>query len=179
MDNQQLLQAIRTADSEQIRQLLAQGVSPNGEPEPLLLWLRPRTLPLVEAIRSRNATIVRLLLEAGANPNAADRQGVLPLKVAVYLSDEGIVRLLLVHGADPEKRGGDEIANALQQAAYEGNIPMVRLLLEHGADPAAVTSQDKTVLARLRGPVLQLLIDAGAQVPPEILAMLREGSALP
>ncbi|MBW4697732.1 MAG: ankyrin repeat domain-containing protein [Aphanocapsa lilacina HA4352-LM1] len=88
MDNQQLLQAIRTADSEQIRQLLAQGVSPNGEPEPLLLWLRPRTLPLVEAIRSRNATIVRLLLEAGTNPNAADRQGVLPLAEPISLPED-------------------------------------------------------------------------------------------
>ncbi|UFP93150.1 ankyrin repeat domain-containing protein [Gloeobacter morelensis MG652769] len=134
-------------------------------------------MPLIEAIRCRQQEIVHLLLEAGANPNAADKRGALPLKIAVHLGSEPIVQLLLEHGADPNKRASGETTSAIQHAAFYGHVELVRVLLEHGGDPDTVL-QTKS-LFRIRGPILQMLIDAGGEAPEEILRMLRKGSALP
>ncbi|MBW4697731.1 MAG: ankyrin repeat domain-containing protein [Aphanocapsa lilacina HA4352-LM1] len=177
MAEQALIQAIREANAEAVRRQLEGGASADGQAGLLKVVVRPEVVPLVEAVRGGQQEIVRLLLEAGANPNAADKRGALPLKIAVHLGSEPIVRLLLEHGADPNKRAGGETTSAIQHAAFYGHVELVRVLLGHGGDPDTVL-QTKS-LFRMRGPILQMLIDAGGEAPEEILRMLREGSALP
>lgn len=153
-----LAEAADCGDMERVRQLLAEGVSPDED------------AAITRAAYSNHEDIVRLLLESGANVNATDAQDNTALHHAVHWGRTGIVRLLLDAGADAtidninghetplilavlmgrtdcvrlllEKRDCSKeinkriegITTLLHMAVASGHTEIVRLLLQHGAD---------------------------------------------
>ncbi|AGY58674.1 ankyrin repeat domain-containing protein [Gloeobacter kilaueensis] len=179
MSTSPFYRAIQAGNLPLVQRLLAAGASLEGERDRLTPWLLPQSTPLIEAIRSHHLPIAALLLELGADPNAFTRTGTTPLAAAVQLDDDEAVRLLLEWGADVNFKTNAQMASPLQRAAYDGQENLVRLLLAHGARPDTVLQNDVSSLIRIRGPILQMLIDAGGRAPDDILKLLRDGAALP
>ena len=153
-----LAEAADCGDMERVRQLLAEGVSPDED------------AAITRAAYSNHEDIVRLLLESGANVNATDALDNTALHHAVHWGRTGIVRLLLDAGADAtidninghetplilavlmgrtdcvrlllEKRDLtpyinrriEGVTTLLHMAVEDGHTEIVRLLLKHGAD---------------------------------------------
>jgi len=80
--------AIRAHDLATVRQLLKEGVNPNGT----FLFL---------ASLEKDQPIVQLLLSKGANPNQRERHGFTAITAAVFEGNYRIAEMLLDHGADP------------------------------------------------------------------------------
>ena len=151
----ELLDAIRRADTKQVRAMLQAGANPDlrdagGVPA------------LMRAVVYLPAKDVRLFIDRGADVNASSGSGATALMWAA--PDTGKVRLLLDRGARPDLRAKDG-ATALVAAARFGNSDAMRLLLARGADPQASANGALDLLRIAYGrndrTMRQLLADAG------------------
>ena len=166
--NKSLFQAVKNADIEQVKLLIAEGADIDArwgdtttqEQREKAKAEDPNTTPLYFAVDANNMDLVKLLVEAGADVNAGSWP---PLCRAVEKNNTAIAEYLIDHGANvnyPKDWG------PLQQAPYvSNNIEMVKLLLARGADinagpwPALDIS-----IWNGRKDVFDLLIQRGADV---------------
>ena len=162
--NEFLHEAIAEKDVDLVRQVLAQGVDPNGTGDdgatPLyhavlggevgiirtLLRAGARVAAdageeartLHAAVEDINAFVVNLLLEYDGNEalNLFDYVERTPLMIAVQLDNAAIAQHLIRAGADVNARDEPHSGDtALHKAVASGNLKMVELLLKAGADP--------------------------------------------
>ncbi len=134
-----IAQAAFSGDFEQVRNLLAQGVDPNGAGS-------SGESPLLLAVRAGHVHVIQALLRAGADPG--QRGGVndwTPLMHAVHKNQERSAIALLEGGADPNAITG-HAETALMMAAGYGQTGMVRILLSRGADPRSHEAHGGTSL---------------------------------
>ena len=112
-------------------------------------------LELVEAAKAGNVTAVREWLESGGDPNDTDSRGcTLLLKVVITgeISDAhlDVARLLLSHGADVNKSDVDSFTPLHCCAIFpkqSSRGPLIQLLLDAGAGVNATTGAGETPLA--------------------------------
>ena len=181
-----LTMAVKEADMEMCKRLLAAGASPNVANE-------YGEMPLHIAAGARDVEFVRLLLEAGADPKALQQQKKIPfdlclgdterelevrrvlaaaggvpedmppLVLAAALNDAAACERLVEEGA--EVNGSDARGlTALHWAAAVGNVELCRRLLKAGAD-ASLLGNNHTVLCW-----------AGLKNQPQVCeALLEEG----
>jgi hypothetical protein len=130
----------------------------------------PAALAMAESLRQGNRTRFAEQLKAeGAAVDLRGTGGSTPLMYAVLYGDRQGVEALLARGADPN-RPNDAGSTALMWAVDD--VELTRVLLEYGADPRARSDEGLTpvfIAARWSrpGPVLQLLLDYGAD-PPDV-----------
>jgi len=189
---QQLLTAIDSGDSNQIRALIAQGADVNfrgNDPE--------GETPLIRAVTAGQAGIVELLIESGANVNCASRlNGATPLMFA--RGNTAIMRDLIAAGADVSARtatqelvssisgkiiwrGGD---TALHLAAAANNTDAAKVLIQAGADVEARAANGLAPLdyaLKLGRPteVAEALVEAGAQLTSQRLELMHSSAHEP
>jgi ankyrin repeat protein len=160
-DSDQLIEAARNQDWQQVRTLLVRPADVNRRSEDgstALLW----------AAHWNDLQTAELLVRAGADTNAANDFKMTPLSQACTNASSAMVALLLQAGADPNAR----IATGetpLMTCARTGNADAVGMLLEHGADVnAEEPTQRQTALmwaaAEQHPNVLQTLIAAHANL---------------
>lgn len=129
LQEQRLLLAVSTNNTERVENLLVSGVSPNAADKQLRSALHLAT--------SRGyVEIVRLLLEYGANPNKLDIIRNTPLHLAACLNNFQIIKMLLDAGADVRSldvygRNPLQLAESklqlLRRSWKEGAIEMLQL----------------------------------------------------
>jgi ankyrin repeat protein len=95
-----LVRAVRADSIGDLRELLADGVSPDAEAP-------DGTRPLGEAARNGRIEAGRVLLEAGANPDLADSAGLRPFDLAMERGNPEFLAMLVLDaaraaGASPE-----------------------------------------------------------------------------
>jgi ankyrin repeat protein len=152
--------AAQANDVGKVRQLLADGYSPNQTEEIGL------TTGMHAAAANGNLQIMAILFKAGANINQRDKVGSTPLDYAAEHSQLEAVKLLLDMKAtvDAENKNG---MTALMYAARIGDPEMVRALLAHGASPNKTdyTGRDAVSWAidSHRQAVVQVLKDAASR----------------
>lgn len=160
-DRSVLIQAVKNADKEIVRSLVAQDVDVNGR-------LPDGATALHWAVHLDDLEMADLLIGAGAEVNVTNDYGVMPLSLACTNGSAAMVRRLLTAGADPNaKRPTDE--TPLMTAARTGKVDAVKALLEHRADVgAAENSRGETALMWAAGEghadVVRLLAEHGADV---------------
>jgi ankyrin repeat protein len=155
-----LIDAVKKADLEAVRGLIAQGADVNvseGDGSTALLW----------ASHGDDLRIVELLVSEGADANAANDLGATPLWTASENGTAEIVEALLSAGADANKalRNGE---TPLMTASRAGHGEVVEMLLMWGADSDATGPRNQTALmwaASARHPdVVAVLVENGANV---------------
>ena len=168
----ELIEAARSLDSQQVRDLLGRGTDVNVESSDgstALLWaahwndLEIATMlvgagadpnlsnefqmtPLSQACLNGSAPLVDLLLEAGANPNTPIASGQTPIMTCARSGNVEAVTMLLAGGADVNATEPVEDQTALMWAASEHHAEVVGVLLEARADPTAHTRKGFTAL---------------------------------
>ena len=169
--NKSLFEAVKKADIEQVRLLIAEGADVDAkwgdtntkEEEENAEAQNADNTPLyyAYAVDSNNMNLVKLLVEAGADVNAGQ---IPPLCHAVYQNNTAIAEYLIDHGARvnyPEDMG------PLQIAPYiSNNIEMVKLLIARGADINAgivATALHRATWMEHKD-IIELLIQHGANV---------------
>ncbi|KAH6699782.1 ankyrin repeat-containing domain protein [Leptodontidium sp. MPI-SDFR-AT-0119] len=158
--------AVVEGDLDIFRLLLSRGADPN--------ITRPGhggETPLAAALRCSRGTMLKELLEYGADPNFSASVAFVSAAESGYT--EGML-MLIKHGADVHVQGGVP-GKALHAAARNMNISMVKFLLDQGVDVNATGGRHGTALMAVlenlcysgqnqAGPVIQTLLDAGANV---------------
>jgi uncharacterized protein len=144
-----LFQAIRSGNSDDLKRQLAGGADPNDTIHSYSA--------LMAAALNGSVEQMKILLDGGAKVNYETTTGISALWLAIPDWDK--TSLLLEHGADVQhKVGGYGILVKL--AAMPGSIKLFRMLVDRGADPRksaadnsllynAATSGDTSVLALL------------------------------
>jgi ankyrin repeat protein len=158
-----LADAVQHRDKQTVLALLKKKAdvnAPQGDGATALHW----------AAYLEDAETTSLLLTAGANVNAVNSYGIPPLVLAAESGNAKIIQQLLKAGADPNGtvRAGEA---PLMLAARTGKVDAVKVLLEAGAKiNAKETWNGQTALmwaaAAGHGPVIQALIDYGADMSP-------------
>ena len=121
-----LIDAVKRADLQTVRSLVAQRVDINAsEPDgsTALHW----------ATRRDNPVMVDLLVSAGANARAATRYNVTPLALACANGNAVVIERLVKAGADPNGTS-EEGQTALMTASLTGKVAAVKALVAHGAN---------------------------------------------
>jgi len=136
--NDQLMDAIRARDTEQVRTLLHSGADPNAKD-------RNGKTPLVQAVLEGFFQVIPLLLENGAEVNSHANDGMTPLFWAASLGDVKTVRVLLNKGADVNARNNSGWT-PIMSAASLGHAETVRSLLEKHADISVKDKNGNTAL---------------------------------
>ncbi len=163
----ELLDAVRSGNIEDLRELLDQEADPNAEDRLRCTALETAVvcgnLEAAALLLERGATIkkcllgetaavgdfacLELLLAWGADVNAPDCQYVTPLVRASQAGRADVVRLLLEHGANVNGTTQDRYEDtALMWASWSGHTEIVGILLEHGADVDAESSDGLTAM---------------------------------
>lgn len=152
-----LIKACKKGRLEIVKNLLSEGVNPNGE---------GKYIPLLYASENGYRAIVELLLEKGANVNSQDKYGDSALLWAVNHKHTNVVKLLLDKGADVniKNKGG---TCALEYCVYgEIDVDLIKLLLDKGANVNSCNKKGETPLfwATLfqKEEIVRLLLRAGA-----------------
>ncbi len=192
--DRRLVDAVRSQDSAQARQLLATRVDVNATSEDgstALLWAAHwndvpvaealiragadpnaanafRMTPLSRACTNGSAALVGLLLEAGANPEAAIATGETPIMTCAASGNAAAVRMLLAQGASVNAAEPSQHQTAVMWAAAERHADVVALLAEAGANLQARTKKGFTALhfAAREGDIegIKRLLAAGVDV---------------
>jgi hypothetical protein len=148
--DEELYQACRSSDLEEVKVLLAKGAFPDGHQN---FWgvtaLHKATL------RGKKGGIptMQLLLQAGANVNQVDKKdGSTPLHKAAERGLATKVEWLLLHGASINAID-HKLQTALHRATDHGHTGTVKLLVNHGADIKIknITQRDAANIAFIRG----------------------------
>ena len=155
-----LIDAVRAADIEGARALIADGVDVNGrdgDGTTSLHWAalnddvetgrvlieagarvgvpnRFDATPLALAAENGSAAFIALLLDAGADPDAATPEGETALMTVSRTGRADAVRLLLARGADPDRAEDWRGQTALMWASAENNLGAAAALIEGGAN---------------------------------------------
>ena len=155
-ETSELMKAIQANDVRWVRAEIAAGANVKGDVRPLREAVIHGYVPIARALieggaevnglgyplnaaaRAGQAETVALLIQRGADVNARDLTGYTPLIEAV-LSPNGLeaAKLLLAAKADPYTKSQSSCTcaeNALQWAAYQGNVAIAELLLAVGMD---------------------------------------------
>jgi serine/threonine protein kinase len=119
-----LLAVVKIGDTETLRRMLSEGVSPRCEKG-------AATTPLHEAVRRGLTVETQLLLQYGADPNVRDKKGDTPLHYAVRENAFLIASHLLQNGADPNL--ADHKGKLPLRTAELIDTELERLLLKYGA----------------------------------------------
>jgi ankyrin repeat protein len=182
---QDLFNAAKTGNTEEVRRLLAEGADPDVQH----LWWNDKTrrhltdLPtaMMAAVQGKHLETVKALLEGGAGLDVRNKNDLSALDYAVTSGRPETVALLLEAGAafDTQNIKG---FSPLMDAAFGGHVEAVRLLLDKGANPdLGVFASDpksgegrggETALMLAcakdrpadRLEILNMLLDAGAQI---------------
>jgi ankyrin repeat protein len=174
-----LVAAIRKADAQAIRHLLANGTDVNARDA-------EGNTPLILASFYASPQCVELLLERGADVNAANRAGATPLIRAATSYEK--TRLLVTAGAHIRVRTALGNTPLLLAARRAGNSRTVQLLLDRGAD--ATQRNDVGISPILAGAAsgdletVRLLLEAGARAddfpePSQVRAAFIAGARTP
>ena len=193
-----LIDAVKQADLEHIRALIAAGADVNTagtDGTTALHWAVHRddvgigaaliaagadvnrnnrfgAMPLALASENGSVAFIDMLLEAGANPNAATPEGETVLMTVARTGRAAAVQLLIDHGAKPNLAEGWREQTALMWAAAENNLAAVDVLLAGGANVQARSAGGfSPLMFAVRAghkDMAALLIDAGAS-PEETL----------
>ncbi|XP_072947191.1 protein phosphatase 1 regulatory subunit 16A isoform X2 [Epargyreus clarus] len=99
-DSVMLLEAAARNDVEEVRRLLARGVTPDATNEDGLTALH-------QCCIDNNEAMMRLLLDHGANVNAEDSEKWTPLHAAATCGNLNLVRILIQRGANLLAVNGD------------------------------------------------------------------------
>ena len=159
-DTSLLFDAVRRAEPDKVRRMLAAGVSLDyldEEGDPIVVAAATRgdsevvallvdagadvdavsetsgEAALHRAIRNDHVDAVRVLLSAGVNLDALVAGDVTPLMYAAITGADKVAVLLLAAGADPNEIWSGGLP-ALTLAADKGHYECVRVLLRAGAD---------------------------------------------
>jgi ankyrin repeat protein len=163
-DTPPLIAAVRAADTDAVRGLLADGadaITPQADGTTALHWAVHResvelvdllgagadpdrandlgTTPLVMASAQARGSIVARLLEASANPNLALASGETPLMHAARGGSVAAIEALLEHGADVDATESARRQTALMWAVANRHPEITRRLVDAGADVTART----------------------------------------
>lgn len=156
-----LQNAARANDIGRVRELLAEGVDPNGLNTGGLGALHRAAWP-------GHTEVVPVLIEGGADPNQPSNSGATPLLIAVANARDAFIELLAGLGGDVNQ-GDNHGLTPLDKAAQGGHVETVRLLLRLGANPRqsdehgwtplhwAASSSRSTAIE-----VMQILLENGA-----------------
>ena len=145
-----LLDAAIHGDSEQVVNLLCNGMVDVNCSNLSQTLFSPIPTPLNEASREGHINVVRILIDNGANPNEAKKGEHTPLVGASLHGHKDVVKLLLDRGADPNLASKSHLDamhyTALHLASRGGNKGTVKVLLEGGAEPNVMTDSMHTPL---------------------------------
>jgi ankyrin repeat protein len=133
-----LIYACDEGNSTKVKDLLAQGVDPNGTDE-------DGATPLMFAVRKGNASIARRLIERGASVVAHQKDGFTPLIIASMFNQLDLITVLTSAGARVDA-GSDNGFTALHYASQGGNVQIVSALLASGATVDLKNSEGATPL---------------------------------
>jgi cytohesin len=165
----QLFEAVSAGQVDRVRELLAEGASPDAADE-------FDTTVLVQAIDDDHEEIARLLLEAGADPNRSEG-GDTPLMKAARSGLQATTRLLLDKGADVSAADEGMGMTALHWTVWwsrqvaggptrPGSVESTRYLVSKGSPLEARSHDGSTALhmAATLGEleIVRLLLEAGA-----------------
>lgn len=145
--SEQLIEAIRSGDKNQVNTLLQQGADANARD------IYGATALMVAA-HAGNLELVDALLAAGAEVDAKDELGWTALIKACYndVEDRGypeVVSRLIGAGADPNVKIGYGIRPLMLAAGY-GEAAVCEALLAGGADVLARNDGDLTALMMVK-----------------------------
>ena len=170
--NKSLFEAVKKADVEQVRVLIAEGADVDAkwgdintkEEEKKAEAHEAYCTPLCCAVDSNNMDMVKLLVEAGADVNAAGSWP--PLCRAVDENNTAIAEYLIDHGANVNAYPIDEGWGPLQETAHVSNsIEMAKLLIARGADiNSRIYPALNSAINQERRDLSELLIQRGADV---------------
>lgn len=158
---QSKFKSININDTEQVKTLISQGLSPNERNDDPF----NQDHLLTYAVRNNAIETVRYLLTSGSNVDARSLNfNKTPLFQASYNNHLEIAKILIENGADANAQdiNGN---NALREAIVPKHSDMVRLLLKAGCKPDQVNSDGKSMR--------DLAKELGFQ---EIIKILNEGS---
>ena len=160
--NKSLFEAVKKADVEQVKLLIAGGADVDAKWGDTSTKEEEKTAdntPLCYAVDANNMDLVKLLVEAGADVNAGRWP---PLCAAVDANNTAIAEYLIDHGANvnaPKDWG------PLQEAIQIDNIEMVKLLIARGADiNAGIGTALHRAIWMKHKDIVELLIQHGANV---------------
>jgi len=150
-------QAVRSANTRTLKQLLQKGLSPNFRME-------NGDTGFTYAVRAENYDVAEALLKSGRlNVNDFNKFGETPLMLAVFKGQDELFDELIAAGADPQ-RGGNW--TPLHYAATEGRTEFIERLLKAGASANIQTSSGVTpLIMAARKPsraAVTMLLKAGA-----------------
>lgn len=143
--------------ADAVRQALAGGTDPDGEPQ---------NRPLHMAVLTGKLDVVRVLLEAGADPNAPDTGGSTAIQ---QTRAPEMIEVLLAAGAEEKEDGGVNIqtmTSPLFVGASTQNEEMIRQAIADGANPNMMLDQGQSILylavALDNADLVRVLIELGA-----------------
>lgn len=138
-----LFTAVFKADTDRIRQLIADGVNPND----------PIPLPI-------DAAVADLFRPTTLNYFLMNGRGLTPLMVAATLGHQEVAVILLQAGADKNATIKSHGTTALWLAGYMGHTDMTKLLL--GVEPGSEADRMRIEID-LEAQTAQLLVDGEAE----------------
>jgi ankyrin repeat protein/ketosteroid isomerase-like protein/muconolactone delta-isomerase len=148
---QRLMAAVKSAGMDQVKSLLAQGVSVD-ERYPIVNGFDDDHTPLLVACRDGHSDIARELLRAGANVNAVEPTfGAVPLHKAVYNGHADIAQILVQQpGININFQGYTNGYTPLLDSIWHGYQDCAMVLLDAGARSDLVGHDGLTPLALAR-----------------------------
>ena len=136
-DERFMLDAAEEGHVEEIRRLLAHGVSPDAAVDD---WTA-----LEKASINNKCDVIKVLMEAGADPNRADEDGFTPLYWTAKNGHAGAADTLIECGAlhDKADKSG---CTPLHCAAQSGHREVLSVLLKRGSNPGRACDKGNTSL---------------------------------